>query len=122
MRPLHFSTVLLLICALTLAPLLPAFPASLTVDAPTCAPAQGAMTDAHAHHGQVDETPNAEGGCMQQDACDGACCTQCAHCFLAIGSTEIAGPGRMSVFAATRLTGRSLLIPALLERPPRLPA
>ncbi len=123
MRPTSFHTVLMLICALTLAPLLPAFAQASAFAqnaASACAVPDASMADTHMHHTQADEPVNADSGCAQNDACGGACCAQCAHCFMAATGTDITGPAGASVFTAARLTGRSLLIPDLLERPPRL--
>lgn len=122
MRPTSLHTVLLLICALALAPLSPAFaqgPASGQQDAAACASAH-TMAGMHVHHAQTDESADADTGCAQHDACGGACCAQCAHCFMAVAGTPIIGLAGVSVFTAARMTGRSLLIPGLLERPPRL--
>jgi hypothetical protein len=123
MQSISFHTVLLLICALVLAPLSPAFAqasASAQHEASTCAPVHATIADAHSHHADADGPTNADSDCGQHDACAGACCAQCAHCFVAAMGTHTTEPAGLAVFSATRPTGRSRLVSDLLERPPRL--
>jgi hypothetical protein len=123
MRPTSFHAVLLLICALTLAPMVPAF-AQAAIAAQSgsqaCEPPHAAAADTHIHHTQADEPANADSDCAQHDVCGGACCSQCAHCFVVPTAMSSAGPAAVSVYAAARVRDRSLLTPDLLERPPRL--
>jgi hypothetical protein len=128
MRSTSFYTVLLLICALTLAPLLPAFAQASSWHAAATAPTgdqlHSVLAGDHAHHVQAQPSQpddRADRSCLQHDSCAGVCCATCAHCFLAaLEHAMLPVSLRGLVFTAALPTDHALLVPALLERPPRL--